>query len=87
MRGTQTQFVSVQRVFERDGYRCQLCGTKTLKAKRGSYHPKAPELDHIVPLAQGGEHSYRNTQCACRACNVAKRDGAGGQLLLIGEHA
>lgn len=87
LRGARVELVNSTRVFERDGYRCQLCGHKTLKSKRGSYHPKAPELDHIVPLAAGGEHSYRNTQCACRACNMAKSDGAGGQLLLIGEHA
>jgi 5-methylcytosine-specific restriction endonuclease McrA len=86
-RAAKVEPVNPRTVFERDGYRCQLCGYKTLKSKRGSYHPKAPELDHIVPLGQGGEHSYRNTQCACRACNMAKSDGAGGQLLLIGEHA
>ena len=72
------------RVFERDGWRCQLCGKMTLRSKRGLPHPRAPELDHIIPLAQGGEHSYRNVQCACRACNGAKADGPGGQLLLFG---
>lgn len=85
-RGVKADRVNPLAVFERDGYRCQLCGYKTLKSKRGTQHPKAPELDHIQPLARGGEHTYRNTHCACHACNHAKRDGAGGQLLLIGEH-
>lgn len=71
-------------VFTRDGWRCQLCGVKTLRSKRGSYDDDAPELDHIIPLARGGEHSYLNTQCSCRKCNCLKSDRALGQLLLIG---
>jgi len=71
-------------VFDRDGWRCQHCKRKTPRKLRGSYDARAPELDHIVPLAQGGEHSYRNTQCLCRSCNAAKSDGAGGQLRLFG---
>jgi 5-methylcytosine-specific restriction endonuclease McrA len=31
-------------------------------------------LDHIVPLARGGEHSYANTQPAHPTCN--RRKGA-----------
>lgn len=84
LRGARVEAVDPNKVFERDGWRCCLCGRKTLKGKRGTQHPRAPELDHIVPLAQGGEHSYRNTQCACRSCNAAKSDGAGGQLRLFG---
>lgn len=76
--------VDPYKVFYRDGWRCQLCGEKTLKKKRGTIHPRAPELDHIVPLSRGGSHTYRNTQCACRACNQKKSDGAGGQLRLFG---
>lgn len=71
-------------VFERDKWRCQLCGIKTPKTKRGTYKDDAPELDHIQPLSKGGEHSYRNTQCSCRKCNGAKSDAPLGQLLLIG---
>jgi hypothetical protein len=59
-------------VFERDGWRCAICGIDTPRALRGSIAPAAPELDHIVPLACGGEHTRANTQCACRACNGAK---------------
>ena len=66
--------VSKRKVFERDGWRCQLCGISTPAAKQGTQDADAPELDHIVPLSKGGEHSYRNTQCACRQCNGAKSD-------------
>ncbi|AKR55715.1 hypothetical protein XM25_07875 [Devosia sp. H5989] len=71
-------------VFERDRWTCKLCGRKTPKRLRGTVKPDAPELDHIVPLALGGEHSYRNTQCACRQCNSAKGATAMGQTLLFG---
>lgn len=83
-RRVRYEVVNPFKVLERDGYRCQLCGKMTIRDKRGSTHPRAPEMDHIVPLAQGGEHTYRNTQCACRSCNSAKGAGPGGQLLLFG---
>jgi 5-methylcytosine-specific restriction endonuclease McrA len=72
------------KVFDRDGWRCQLCGTKTPKTKRGTYADNAPELDHILPLSKGGEHSYLNTQCTCRRCNATKSDTPMGQMLLVG---
>lgn len=75
--------VDVTRVFERDGYRCGICGRKTLASKRGTYHPKAPELDHIVAIALGGSHTYGNVQTACRSCNGAKGAAALGQLHLF----
>lgn len=70
-------------VFERDGWRCQLCGTRTPRRLRGTLEPSAPELDHIIPMAVGGEHSYRNTHCACRSCNGAKAARPLGQLRLF----
>lgn len=83
LRGVQVEPVNPTRVFERDGWRCHLCGGKTVKGRRGSYHPKAPELDHIVPLAKGGPHSYANTACAHRSCNAAKSDNIMGQPSLL----
>lgn len=71
------------RVFERDGWRCGICGNKTLKAKRGTLHDRAPELDHIVALANGGGHNWQNVQCACRACNSRKGARDYGQVPLF----
>lgn len=61
-------------VFDRAGWRCQSCGCDTPKALRGSMHDDAPELDHIVPISQGGAHAYSNVQCLCRVCNILKSD-------------
>lgn len=70
-------------VLERDRWRCHLCGASTPKRLRGSYNDRAPELDHIIPLSVGGEHSRRNTACACRKCNIAKAGRPLGQLRLV----
>ena len=78
------ELVHTFKVFDRDRWTCKLCGCKTPKAKRGTYEDNAPELDHIIPLSKGGEHSYRNTQCACRKCNANKSATPLGQLLMFG---
>lgn len=73
-----------RRIFERDGWRCRLCGKK-VKRDAVAPHPLAPVLDHIIPLAKGGTHEPANVQCAHFLCNSRKSDGGEGeQLLLIG---
>lgn len=59
-------------VFDRDKWRCQICGCPTPKKLRGTTEPNAPELDHRIPMAAGGPHTWANVQCACRACNASK---------------
>lgn len=75
---------NVQRVFERDRWTCKVCGTRTPKTLRGTQDPRAPELGHIIALADGGDHVLENCQCECRACNAAKGTRARGQLWLAG---
>lgn len=75
--GCDYQVVDKRKVFERDGWKCYLCGCDTPKEMSGTTNDFAPELDHVVPLAGGGAHSYENTRCACRACNRSK----GAKLL------
>ncbi|MCA0032740.1 HNH endonuclease [Mesorhizobium sp. B263B2A] len=84
LRGVTVETVNPIAVFDRDKWRCQLCGVKTPRKLRGKNQPTSPELDHILPLAVGGEHSYRNTQCACRSCNLAKSSKPLGQTRLFG---
>lgn len=71
-------------IFERDGYRCHLCGKRT-KPDADYLDPRSPTLDHIVPLSLGGTHTRENVATACRSCNSRKSNrGTGDQLALIG---
>lgn len=82
--GVEYEPVNKQRVFERDGWRCGICGGKVDKRLRDR-HPKMASLDHIVPMALGGGHTYINTQCSHLACNLKKSHRAtGDQLALVG---
>ena len=72
-------------IYERDGWRCQLCSKKV---QRGAAHNGkwGPSLDHIVPRSQGGSDSSDNLQLAHRICNSIKSDGvwgSGEQLSLL----
>ena len=81
IKGAQkSEHVHPFKVFDRDGWRCQICMKKTLRSKRGTTHNMAPELDHILPLSKGGDHTYANTQCTCRRCNGLKGDNVYGQI-------
>lgn len=84
MRNVKVETVDAMKVFKRDGWHCQLCGKKLNQKHKGTIKDSAPELDHIIPLSKGGEHSYRNTQCSCRKCNQEKGARELGQLRLFG---
>lgn len=80
----RTQFIERvfrSKVFRRDGWRCGICGEPTSE-RWSAGDPLAPTLDHIIPLAKGGEHSYANTQCAHSICNSRKQDQIEGEIQL-----
>jgi 5-methylcytosine-specific restriction endonuclease McrA len=60
-------------VFERDGWICKLCD-EPIDSTLRLPHPKAATLDHIVPVAIGGAHTYDNVQSAHAECNFQKGD-------------
>ena len=82
--GRKYGYFNVLRVFERDKWRCKMCGVKTPSKLRGTYEPNAPEVGHIVALSVGGDHVMENIQCECRACNAAKGARPAGQTWLDG---
>ena len=84
LNGVFYELVIPLKVFIRDGWRCQLCGKKLKPKYKGTLRDDAPELDHIIPWDKDGEHSYRNTQCACRKCNQEKGAVECGQLRMFG---
>lgn len=71
------------KVFERDKWICHICKKKTDKNLRGTFDDKAPELDHIVTLAEGGSHIHSNVACSCRKCNQTKGGNSLGQPFLL----
>lgn len=72
-----------RKIFAADGYRCHLCRSLTDRDQVVP-HPKAPTIDHVIPLAAGGTHEPSNCRTACFACNSTKGDrGSGDQMLLL----
>ena len=65
--------VDRQVVFERDAWMCRLCMRPTNR-HADFPDPDYPTLDHIIPLARGGPHTYGNVQTACFRCNASKGD-------------
>ncbi len=79
-KGVEADSIDPIKVFERDKWRCHICGKKTRKELRGSTHADAPELEHVVSLAEGGAHTWGNVSCSCRACNCKKGAASFGQI-------
>ena len=53
-------------VFKRDSFTCQYCGQKSPDV--------VLEIDHITPVADGGDNDILNLVTACKACNSGKSD-------------
>ena len=68
-----------QTLFKRDAYLCMYCGER--------YNRRALSRDHVTPLSQGGDDSWKNVVTACKRCNNHKAnytpEQAGMQLLAV----
>lgn len=60
-------------LYERDGWICGICGDP-VDQHADPQTDWAPSLDHVVPLSQGGDHSYANSRTAHRWCNSVRGD-------------
>lgn len=69
-------------VYNRDKWRCRLCGEKINPALRYP-NPMRASLDHVIPISRGGSHTYANTQAAHLQCNVKKNNGGSGEQLAL----
>jgi uncharacterized Zn finger protein (UPF0148 family) len=71
--------ITLDMLYERDGGKCWLCGCQCDKDDytKGDYFIAGnnyPSIDHVIPLAKGGEHSWENVRLAHRRCNSLKAD-------------
>lgn len=55
-------------VYERDGYKCKLCGSDTNLS-----------IDHIIPISKGGKTEINNLQTLCISCNKKKANKIYGK--------
>lgn len=51
-------------VMNRDGFRCAYCGATAYEQKL--------EVDHIIPVSEGGISTLGNLITACKPCNMGK---------------
>lgn len=69
--GGDYEYVDVRVVYERDRWVCQLCEEPVDPSVKYP-DPRSASLDHVLPLARGGDHTYENVQLAHLSCNVRK---------------
>jgi len=72
--------ITLARLFQKDHGFCYICG------ERCDWNDKTeingtiicgnqyPSIDHVIPLAKGGLHSWKNVKLAHRICNSLKSD-------------
>lgn len=82
-RGAVTERYTLAEIAARDKFICHLC-TRRVAMTKVVPHPKSPTIDHLLPLADGGDDVRANVRLAHFICNSLR--GAGGivQLALIG---
>lgn len=82
-RGVLSEPYTLAEIAKRDHNFCGLCRKRVAMTKVVP-HPKAPTIDHVLPIAAGGEDVRANVQLAHFICNCLKSDGGTQQLALIG---
>lgn len=55
---------SRENIYLRDHNTCQYCGRRFPRSELN--------IDHVVPLSQGGETTWENVVCSCMRCNSRK---------------
>ena len=69
--------VTLKALIKRDGLRCGICGRMCNpfdNTWNEYFGASSPTLDHIIPLAKGGSHTWDNVQVAHAICNSRKKD-------------
>lgn len=73
--------INIQRVIQRDGLTCHICGEQvdlddfyTNNNDVFIAGNKYPSIDHVKPVSKGGTHTWDNVKIAHRICNSVKSD-------------
>jgi 5-methylcytosine-specific restriction endonuclease McrA len=69
-------------IFERDGWRCHLCGGR-VDPEVDRRHPDGATIDHLVPISLGGDDEPANVATAHWKCNRDKGTRAVGEQLAL----
>jgi 5-methylcytosine-specific restriction endonuclease McrA len=79
-----TEAIDATVIYERDEWKCGICGGKVAQDLRYP-DPRSASLDHVVPLAEGGSHTAANVRCSHLECNVRRGTrGEAEQLRMVG---
>lgn len=79
-RGATVETFRYSEVFERDGWVCGIC-REPVEPELRFPDPRSVSLDHMQPIAKGGEHSRANVQTAHLDCNLRKAARLPDELL------
>jgi 5-methylcytosine-specific restriction endonuclease McrA len=57
----------------KDGGRCYICHRLTVLHNKGKKRNKRlATIDHVIPVAHGGSHTWANVRNCCWECNIRK---------------
>lgn len=79
--------ITVAALRKRHGDNCVFCGIGLLfeRQAKGHYHPQRASMEHMLPLARGGAHSWANVRLACLGCNLSKNQKTAEEFLIFRE--
>lgn len=83
MAAARSEHYTAEEIAERDGWRCQICGHRIGKSLKFP-HKRSLSIDHVIPLADGGDDVKANVQAVHFRCNASKGPRGVDQLRLIG---
>jgi len=66
--------ISILSLKKLHGTKCYYC-EKEMDFSKGvgrKFNQDMATIEHLVPLARGGEHTFENTVLACRFCNISR---------------
>lgn len=76
------EVITMAALIERDAGLCQICKRKVSIGSWSDGDRLAPTVDHIIPIAHGGDHTWKNVQLAHAQCNFMRREVGPAQQRL-----